>query len=90
MGGGGGGATVGDFFTKNPNLKSKNNFWGGGERGDRGTDVKTNRPKSICPFNFFEVGGITMHKCTSNVPDKLKLLLFYHLTFKCDLDRQPT
>ena len=25
------------------------------------------------PFNFFEVGGITMHKCTSYGPDKLNL-----------------
>ena len=53
-------------------------------------DGQTNRPKPICPFNFFEVGGITMHKCTSYVPDKLNLRPFYHLTFKCDLDLQPT
>ena len=26
----------------------------------------------------------------SYVPDKLNLLPFYHLTFKCDLDLQPT
>ena len=51
-------------------------------------DGQTNRPKPICPFNFFEVGGITMHKCTSYVSDKLNLLLFYHLTFKYDLDLQ--
>ena len=36
--------------------------------------------------DFFEVGGITMQKCTSYGPDKL----FYHLTFKCDLHLQPT
>ena len=24
-------------------------------------DGQTNRPKPICPFNFFEAGGITMH-----------------------------
>ena len=53
-------------------------------------DVQMNRPKPICPFNFFKVGGITMHYCTSNVPDKLNLLPFYHLTFKCDFDLQPT
>ena len=43
------------FFTQNPNL----NLFGGGA-GDRGidgwTEVQTN-----CPFNFFKVGGITMH-----------------------------
>ena len=52
-------------------------------------DGQTNRAKPICPFNFLEVGGRTMHKCTSYVPDKLNLLPFYHLTFKCDLDLQP-
>ena len=36
-------------------------------------DGLTNRPKSICPFNFFEVGGITMNECTSYGPDKLNL-----------------
>ena len=30
-----------------------------------------------------------MHKC-SNDPGKLNLLPFYHLTFKCDLNLQPT
>ena len=36
-------------------------------------DGETNSPKPICPFNFFEVGGITMNKikCTSYGPDKL-------------------
>ena len=53
-------------------------------------EEQTNRPKPICPFNFLEVGGITMHKCTSYGPDKLNLWPFYHLTFKCDLDLQPT
>ena len=33
---------------------------------------------------------IAMIKCTSYGPDKLNLLPFYHLTFKCDLDLQPT
>ena len=51
-------------------------------------DGQTNRPKPICPFNFFEVGSITMNKCTSYDPDKLHLGPFYHLTFKC-LDLQP-
>ena len=30
-----------------------------------------------------------MHKCKSYGPDNLNLLLFYHMTFKCDLDLQP-
>ena len=30
------------------------------------------------------------HKCTSDGPCKLSLWPFYHLTFKCDLDLQPT
>ena len=32
----------------------------------------------------------SMHKCRSYSPYKLNLLPFYHLTFKCDLDLQPT
>ena len=31
-----------------------------------------------------------MYKCKSNGPDKLNLWPFYDLTFKCDLDLQPT
>ena len=50
-----------NVFTKNANLKKK--LGGGG--GDKWTD----RPKPISPFNFFEVGGITMHKCTSSIYD---------------------
>ena len=53
-------------------------------------DGQTNRLKSICSFNFFEVGGITMTKCTSYGPEKVNLWPFYHLAFKCDLDLQPT
>ena len=34
--------------------------------------------------------GITMNKYTSYGPDKLNLWPIYHLTFKCDLDLQPT
>ena len=36
-------------------------------------DGQTNRPKPICLFNFFEVGGITMNKYTSYGPEKLIL-----------------
>ena len=32
----------------------------------------------------------SMHKCISYGLDKLNLCPFYHLTFKCDLDLQPT
>ena len=53
-------------------------------------DGEANTPKLICPFNFFEVGSITVNKCTSYVPDKLSLRPLYHLTFKCDIDLQPT
>ena len=52
------------FFIKNPNLKEKYFFRGGG-RGDGVVvgemDGQMNRPKPIFPFNFFKVGGITMH-----------------------------
>ena len=36
---------------------------GGGAGGEGGgqMDGQSNRPKPIRPFNFFEVGGITMH-----------------------------
>ena len=58
--------------------------------GEGWMDGQTNRPKPICPFNFFEVGGITKNKCMSYGPDKLNLRPFYHLTLKCDLDLQLT
>ena len=32
----------------------------------------------------------SMQKCTRYGPEKLNLWPFYRLTFKCDLDRQPT
>ena len=51
-------------------------FWGGGWGGEgRGEMMEghTNRPKPICPLKIFEVGGITMHKCTSYGPDKFNL-----------------
>ena len=74
-GGGGGGARVSVFFTLNTNLKQKNNFFfGGGGGGGRGVDGQTDEwPTPICPFNFFEVWGITMNKCTSYGP------IFEHL-----------
>ena len=73
---GGVGAGVSEFFfTKNPNLKKKKKkknfffiffFLGGGGAvgwgvGEGLVDGQTDMPKLICPFNFFEVGGITMH-----------------------------
>ena len=52
------------FFHKESKSKKKSFlfffFWGG-EGGEEYMDGQTNRPKPICPFNFFEVGGITMH-----------------------------
>ena len=36
-------------------------------------DGQKNRLKPICSFNFFEVGGITMNKCTSYGHEKLNL-----------------
>ena len=72
--------------SKESKSKKKKKFdggWVGGGRGcwglwgavgGGGVDGRTeNRLKPICPFNFFEVGGITMHKCTSYGPDKLTL-----------------
>ena len=41
---------------------------GGGVEGQTDKQAQTN-----LPLNFFEVGGITMHKCTSYDPDKLHL-----------------
>ena len=29
------------------------------KKRDERTDGRTNNPEAICPFNFFEVGGIT-------------------------------
>ena len=55
---------------------------------DRWMDGQMDKP--MCPLNFFEAGGITMHECKSYGPDKLNLWPFYHFTFKCDLDLQPT
>ena len=37
-------------------------FFGGG--GGGGVNRQTDRPEPICPFNFFEIGGITMNKCS--------------------------
>ena len=53
-------------------------------------DRQTDGPKHICPLNSFEDGNIIMHNCRSYGPDKLDLWPFCHLTFKCDLDLQPT
>ena len=70
-----------NFLIKNQNLKKKNIFFcacvecvegGRGVRGDGGGGGGYVR-KPICSFNFFEVGGIIMHKCKSHVPDKLNL-----------------
>ena len=60
------------FFTKNPNQKGERKGLGGGGEGKmdgQKMDGQMNRPKLICPFNFFEVGDITMHSCTNYVSD---------------------
>ena len=63
-----------NFFYKESKSMKKNFFlFFGGGRGRWTLDRQTNRPKPICSFNFFEAGGITMHKCTSYGPDKLNL-----------------
>ena len=61
------GARVSDVFTKNPNLKRKKIWRGGGGGGEVGPDGRSENtgPQQICPFNFFEVGGLTMIKCTN-------------------------
>ena len=41
---------------------------GGGVEGQTDEQAQTN-----LPLNFFKVGGITMHNCTSYDPDKLHL-----------------
>ena len=65
--------------------KSKKKFFfcggggGGGREGTRGgcgrgfMDAQTDKPQTNLPFNLFEVGGITIHKCTSYGPHKLNL-----------------
>ena len=51
------------------NLNPKNFFfffargWGEVVGATRESEFFTKEP--ICPFNFFEVGGMTMNKCTS-------------------------
>ena len=53
-----------NFFHKESKYKRKKNCGGGGLGGGRGEgkmDGQTNKPKPICLFNFFKVGGITMH-----------------------------
>ena len=59
-----------NFYYYEFKLIKKNCFsgvggWGGEVGGGGKMDGQTNRPKPICPFNFFKAGGITMHKCTS-------------------------
>ena len=52
-------------------------------------DGQTNRPKPICPFNFFEVGGHNNALMYKLCPWQAQYLWpFYHLTYKCDLDLQ--
>ena len=79
------------FYYESKLQKKKTFFFLGGGGGGGGVDGRTDKQaQSICSFNFFEIEGITMHKCTSYGPDKLNLWPFYHLTFKCDPYLQPT
>ena len=60
---GGGGARLSEFLYIESKSRKKKIFVGGNRQ--------RNRPKPICPFNFFEIGSITMNKCTSYGPDKI-------------------
>ena len=58
---GGRGARVSDFFfTNKSNLKKTFGGGAGGLGRGRWMDRRTG-PNQNCSFNFFEVGGITMH-----------------------------
>ena len=51
--------------------------------------------EQLFKWYFYSLGKITvpfltMHKCRSNGLDKLNFRRFDYLTFKCDLDLQPT
>ena len=67
------------FFTKNPNQKEKKKFFAGegegGGGGGWGEEVGDGMDRQTGPnqFDFLEVGGITMNKCTNYGPDKLTL-----------------
>ena len=59
-----------NFFHKESKSKKKKNFFfqvggvclGGASRGGEGVHGWTDKQaKPICPFNFFQVGSITMH-----------------------------
>ena len=65
------GARVSDFFfTKTSNLK-KNLGGGGGGQGEEGGGI--DRWTDEEQAKVAQVGGITMHLCTSYVPDKFNL-----------------
>ena len=44
----------------------------------------------LCQIIFISLLLKTMPKCRSYGPEKLNLYHFIYLTFKCDLDLQPT
>ena len=50
----------------------------------------TNVTSSLQGHQLCQIILKSMHKCKSYGSDKLNLWPFYHLTFKCDLDLQPT
>ena len=45
-----------------------------GGQTDGRMNGQTAVPSSVCPLNFFEVEGITMHICRSYGPGKLKFM----------------
>ena len=55
------------FFHEKPNLKKIFVFflcvcvWGGGGEAQRRPMDRQTSPNQFAPFNFFKVGGITMH-----------------------------
>ena len=63
------------FYKESKSKREKKNFGGGegGGRGGGGVGDGMNRQTGPNQFDFLEVGGITMNKCTNYGPDKLTL-----------------
>ena len=61
------------FFFYKESKSNSFSFLGGVGWGWGKLDGQTNRPKQISPVNFFDIGGITMHKSISYSPDNFNL-----------------